>query len=482
MKKEVQPAKVNFFFGPGWKGLGLFISKFWSYNKEDIKKRTDKLENGKGIMSFRGARGLVSSITMILFGTLFFALITASVSVVLSVAFLIAYVFIMLIWFTDRIHLLRKGIFVACPNCKSKYLIPTYICPKCGAKHTKLTPGKYGVLYRTCNCGNKLPTHFFTGRGRLDAECPVCAAALKATANRPICVPVIGGRSSGKTAYITAFSYDFIEKTAPENGIEIQHYDEKTEEFYKTVISKDYMGGITTMTKTELDINQASSKAFSFIVHHEKVNPDRVIQIYDVAGESFVDNTENEAQLQYSYCHGIVFMLDPVSIPMIRNYMDEGVDKSSVGTLDVDLVLDSFLNKLRQITGQSSTAVFNIPIAIVISKSDIGVIDKSIGDEKISEYMARNNLGTDSFMTAEDAVCRQFLCDNGLANFVNNIEMKFKNNRYFKCSSIGHTRECGEYNPRGVLEPMEWIFQTADNGMKAIWHEHTFGATVRGEK
>ena len=90
MKKEVQPAKVNFFFGPGWKGLGLFISKFWSYNKEDIKKRTDKLENGKGIMSFRGARGLVSSITMILFGTLFFALITASVSVVLSVAFLIS--------------------------------------------------------------------------------------------------------------------------------------------------------------------------------------------------------------------------------------------------------------------------------------------------------------------------------------------------------------------------------------------------------
>ena len=62
-----------------------------------------------------------------------------------------------------------------------------------------------------------------------------------------------------------------------------------------------------------------------------------------------------------------------------------------------------------------------------------------------------------------------------------NIELKFKNNRFFKCSAIGHTREIGRYNPHGILDPMEWIFQTADAGLKAVLHENEYGNVMRGE-
>ena len=78
------------------------------------------------------------------------------------------------------------------------------------------------------------------------------------------------------------------------------------------------------------------------------------------------------------------------------------------------------------------------------------------------------------YTAVEDRLCREFLTGNGMAHFVNAIDMKFKNNRYFKCSAIGHSRERGRYNPKGVLEPMEWIFQTTDNGMKSIWHDSEF--------
>lgn len=485
MKKEKQPAKISYFFGPGWNDLGRFIKKFWKYNQEDISKRAEKVENGKGIMSFSGATNLLSCIAVILFGTLFFCLIAAVVASVLGIAFLIMYVLIGIIWMIDRFYLLRNRIFVACPNCKRKYLIPTYICPNCGKKHTKLTPGKYGVFHRICSCGEKMPTHCLTKRGKLDAECPICNTALKGTGSRPLCVPIIGGRSSGKTAYITAFSYDFIEKVAPRRGLTIGHYSEETEKFYKDEICNDYLGGTTRMTKTEMDIQQASSKAFSFIIQNKKLNPDRLIQIYDVAGESFVDNTENEEQLQYKYCHGIIFMLDPLSIPVVRNHLDSTIneiDKSSVGTLDLDIVLDSFMNKLRQITGRSANEVFDMPIAIVVSKADIRTLDRFIGEDVISDYMTEHEMNMNMFTVAEDTIIRQFLMDNGLANFVSNIDMKFKNNRYFKCSAIGHTRESGRYNPKGVLEPMEWIFQVTDSGMKAVWNENQFGNVKRGDK
>lgn len=109
------------------------------------------------------------------------------------------------------------------------------------------------------------------------------------------------------TRYITAFAYDFIEKVAPRNGMEVKHYNNETEKFYQNEITDDYLVGTTHMTTTEMDIKQASSKAFSFMLHSSKFSPDRLVQIYDVAGESFVDNIENEEQLQYKYCQGIIF-------------------------------------------------------------------------------------------------------------------------------------------------------------------------------
>ena len=65
-----------------------------------------------------------------------------------------------------------------------------------------------------------------------------------------------------------------------------------------------------------------------------------------------------------------------------------------------------------------------------------------------------------------------------MANLVKSIDMKFKNNRFFACSAIGHVREGGKYNPKGVLEPMEWIFSVADSGMRSAWSEQKFGKII----
>ena len=131
MKKKAQPAKVSYFFGPGWNDLKTFIKKFWEFTQEDIKKRAEKVEKGKGVMSLSGAASLLSCFSLILFGSLFFLAIAFTVSLILGLVFLLVYLLFFLLWISDRIHLIRNKIFVACPSCKSKYFIPTYICPSC---------------------------------------------------------------------------------------------------------------------------------------------------------------------------------------------------------------------------------------------------------------------------------------------------------------------------------------------------------------
>ena len=78
------------------------------------------------------------------------------------------------------------------------------------------------------------------------------------------------------------------------------------------------------------------------------------------------------------------------------------------------------------------------------------------------------------FFDTQDYICRKFLKENNMESFLNNISIQFKNNRFFACSAIGHTRDKGEYKPEGVLPPMEWLFRNADPKMGQLWHDNTF--------
>ncbi len=480
-KHEPQPAKVNYFFGDCWKDVGKFFRISWQETKEAIWKKKVDFERGKGIRSLEGAKDMLICLCVILFGCSAFFVVSILFSVISAVVLLVVYMAILVIWLLDRLFLLKNHIFVACPECKNKIPLPIYVCPSCGTQHTRLMPGKYGLLKRKCECGAKIPTHFLTGRGNLDAICPFCNKVLKGSESVPLMIPVVGGRSAGKTAFITAFSHDFIERIAPSKGIQVTHYSPDSERFYENEIHTDYINGTTRMTQTELDSRKASSKAFSFFVENNKLKPKRMIQLYDVDGESFVSHGENEVQQQYSYCHGVVLILDPLTMPDIRNALDDTVDdrdKNSVGTRDSDEVLDALTNLVREITGKKSTDMSKFPLAVVISKCDIQGVDEYVSDVKIKQTLAAKGLKPDAYMDVEDALCRKLLKEHGLSGLVSNVEMNFKNNRFFACSAIGHTRENGSYAPRGVNEPMEWIIGCADKGMGSAWNDTKFGARV----
>jgi hypothetical protein len=167
-KKRTQPAHKSYFFEQGYKDIGSAIKTSWLKNAQTAKAYYDKY-NEKGLMSLKGVYNLFCALSVVSFGTVFFALISAVMLAIVSTFFILVYIGFSAAWLFDRAYLTKKKIFTACNECKCKSLIPTYICPKCGAHHTNLTPGAYGILKRTCECGQKLPTTFFNGRKKLQA-------------------------------------------------------------------------------------------------------------------------------------------------------------------------------------------------------------------------------------------------------------------------------------------------------------------------
>lgn len=476
MKTYEQPAKISYFFGPGWRDLGNFIIKLWNKNVESSQNYYKKYQNF-GLTSLKGIYWLTCSLSVVIYGTIFFIFISIIFSIFLSLFFVLIYLGFSLLWIFDRLYLKQKKIFTACPECKGKSIIPTYACPNCGIKHTNLTPSKYGILYRTCSCGEKLGTTFITGRKNYPAFCQCCGHPLSDRENVPICIPIVGGRSVGKTSFITAFSKEFIDKIAPAYGWKTEFYNKEKANIFKE-INSDYQNGTTRMTARPQDINKTSSISFSFFLRGKEFKQERLIHIYDIAGEVFTDNNENEIQRQYEYCQGIIFILDPFSIPAVKNkYSHElqPADIAGMGLANVGNIIDAFMNKLREVTGISLNKVSSVPIAIVISKIDTSGLSNELGESAIAKKKAENPKKFVNDMDIEDYLCRKFLIEYGMESFVNSINIKFKNNRYFACSAIGHTRGKGEYKPIGVVEPMEWLFKNADSTMKKVWNEHKFG-------
>lgn len=139
MATEPQPAKKSYFFGKGYADVLNTIKGAWQRNFDSLGKYKDNIADarydGKGAFIFNLILNVLAMISVIVFGSI----ITAAVSVlniaVVLVVMIVIYIGFSLIWLTDRIYLMRKKIFTACHECKEKSLIPTYICPKCNAKH-----------------------------------------------------------------------------------------------------------------------------------------------------------------------------------------------------------------------------------------------------------------------------------------------------------------------------------------------------------
>lgn len=475
-----QPAKKSYFFGQGYVDIKDAIKNSWLRNAQTSRNYYFKY-NEYGLMSLKGIYNLFCALSVVSFGTIFFALISIIALSIVSVFFVLVYIGFTLAWVFDRLYLTRKKIFTACNECKNKYLIPTYLCPKCGVQHTNLTPGVYGTMHRYCECGEKLPTTFFNGRKKLKAICPGCLAEGKTTQlndreSRPLCVPIVGGRSVGKTAYITAFSKQFLEFVAPKNNLDIEFYNSAKEDIYAE-IKTDFAHGSTRMTARTQDITKSSSISFSFFVKNKKLSPERLVHIYDIAGEVFTDNNENEVQRQYEYCQGIIFILDPFAIPSVRARYETSLspeDKAGIGKADINGVINVFINKLHEVTGLSDRKMSKVPMAVVIGKIDSAGLQYEFSDEKIDEIMYKCNLDKINKSDAIDYLCRKFLRKNEMESFINAINMKFKVNRFFAASAIGHTRDAGVYNPVGVLEPMEWICSRSDKSFASLWVKNKY--------
>ena len=468
-QEKIQPAIKSYFFGKGYRDLGGTIRDSWLSNWETAKefgsKFADYCSQGEWYY-FLAAWAGFAAFSVVLFGTIFFVAISAVHIAILGTFFLLVYLSFTLIWGIDKLYRVRKKIFTACPVCHHKSELPVYRCRKCGTAHTNLIPNSYGIIKRTCNCGEKLPTSFLNGRAKLEGACPKCSKSLgNGTGTTPICIPIIGGPSVGKTCYLMAAANGLIEDIAPKKSWETPFLDPRNEDMYNRAL-QDFNKGIVPAKTTEL-----TPTAFNFFVKSKKWSPDKLLYFYDAAGEAFQDSSELLTHRFYGYLHGYLFIIDPFSIPELLNEYEENLKIHGSEIRPSDMMLedafDTMLINLEKNHKIKRDERIDKPCAVVINKIDAFDLEDRIGHKAVKDHMIKHPDLKD-FKEAENQLIQKQFKSWGLGNFLRMLEQKFKTYRFYTCSALGGIPDGSgkKFQPYRVEEPLLWLLGKANKDLR----------------
>jgi hypothetical protein len=349
-----------------------------------------------------------------------------------------------LIWLLRGADAVRRRVRHAsyeCPTDHERFSLPVYICPGCGAEHSRLVPGRWGILKRECECGKTaLPTTVIRGRQRVPQRCPwghSMSGFLGFAENLPIAI--VGGPSAGKSTFLAGA---LVEIENPAAGVSLQPLVE-SRDAYARLIDAMQLGSPPEKTTDE--------RRPALVAEVQGSGRSRALYAYDLAGEVYSAEDKVRGLRFLTHSAGIVMLIDPFSI---RNVAE---DRAEEIANHVSQILPSseepmrVYERLLATLKEAGAHTADMPLAVVVAKSDAFGIGTEIDD------FAKT--------VGADTAARAWLNANGAGNLVRSIEQDFKKISWFSVSALGRMPDPAvskPFVPRGALAPLLWILACRD--------------------
>ena len=362
-------------------------------------------------------------------------------------------------WFSTALYLAELSVMFArsryakCPynHCHQPVPLPVFACPACGVRHDRLVPGRFGFLWRKCECGKaSLPTLFLLGKGRREAFCPHCSGAMpSALFGSNVHVPVYGGPSSGKTMLVMAEAYQMLERRW--SDVSARLITARARRMYSSTWKRQYESG-QAREKTRA----TSPDAFLMSVRRPGGLPVS-LYLYDPAGEAMGAQEELRQHTFLRYMSGMMILVDPLSLPSFaERYRElEGPDLSpTTSAMDPATFVDRLLTQLEEYAGGSRVGGIQDRVAVVFTKADIPYFMEEVGsdldtappDEPWSISGWRQSRQLEAWLRANEPELHQ------------KLTTWFRQRRFFAVSATGR-EPAGRraFEPRQVLHPLAWL-------------------------
>ena len=237
------------------------------------------------------------------------------------------------------------------------------------------------------------------------------------------------------------------------------------------------------LTKSSVqDVNNGAYRPLIFTLKlkqkglfKEKVNSFTLV-FFDTAGEDLNDeDTMSTVNKYICKSAGIIFLLDPMQFPTVRNQLDENT-VSRASSVDwkqatrSDDILSRVSKLIRNDRNMKSDAKIDIPVAAVFSKFDAiaQLIPEGSTILEISPHCSKKVFDMSDWHNVDNEI-RSLLVEWGVESFMSQVDLNYMNHAYFAVSSLGmdnNPKENGKIDrprPHRIEDPLLWILK--ENGV-----------------
>jgi hypothetical protein len=332
----------------------------------------------------------------------------------------------------EQIRRTRVHAEVSCPKCFHVSKWPAYQCPACETWHRDIRTGKLGLFIRRCQCGNRLPTMPLRAAWRLQAICQhdKCEQALPpgTGALRDVRIVIFGDTSAGKSRFLYASLNSLI--AGGELG-------SPPVDFPDTETRQQVGLGLDAIRTSQDTVKTPTALPFAVTCRLGIGRRATLAQLFDTAGENYQDASLHDSLGFLHEAHGFVYVLDPFSIPWVRNRLagnnTEAVRLAHAAAGNPESSYSGVVTRIRD----AGAAADRQRLAVIISKTDL---------------LRASGLQIPTGSTAIAA----WLREAGMHNVVIGAQRDFAQVRYFTVASAPVTPDSRQDDPG---TPLRWLLR-----------------------
>lgn len=328
-------------------------------------------------------------------------------------------------------------------------------CPHCGSN-------TYAVICPSCH--NKLPESTLLGKDMI--------------------ISVVGSRDTGKSHFVGVIINELIQRISVRFGGAMEGFDDTMSRYKAGPYQKLYEDG-QKLELTKSSVQDANNGAYKPLIFTLKLKNKKLFKeeiesftlvFFDTAGEDLNDeDTMSTVNKYICKSAGIIFLLDPMQIPAVRNQLDENTvaRASSVDWRKAtrsDDIMTRVSKLIRNDKNMKSDEKIDIPVAAVFSKFDViaPLIPEGSTILETSPHCDMGKFSMSDWHNVNGEI-ESLLAEWGDESFVSQVDVNYTRHSYFAVSALGmgnnpkENSQIDKPRPHRIEDPLLWILK--ENGV-----------------
>lgn len=316
------------------------------------------------------------------------------------------------------------------------------------------------VTVATCTCGAKTTKRV----------CPHCHNELphELGLSRSCSIALVGAKEVGKSHYIAVLIHQLRNRVGDRFKASFAALDEQTrrrygQDFESYVFQRRIVIPGTVSARAQIGVKRPliyrlSLEQRGLFIHQQRATN---LVFFDTAGEDLEDIDTMATETRYvAQSEGIIFLLDPLQIPAVRDRLAAHVALPA-GTIHPIEIVERVVELIRGFRGLSANQKIDTPVALAFSKIDAV---RALIDPSSPIHRAANHDGYFDLSDAEqlNESMRAHVSQWVGPGFDAAIRHNFKHSFYFGLSALGagpddQGRLQAGATPFRVEDPLLWI-------------------------